>query len=114
MIDMRRPKEREDEAKTMPEAAQIEPYPWGLRITLQTEELQKLGLKPKNFKLDEYVTIQAKGKVCEISESESVSSFDGSHQTVAIQLEQVDLEFEDKSNQTSLSDAIDRTNRKIK
>lgn len=113
MIDMRRPKPREDEVKQMPEVA-TEPYPYGLRIRLETDELQKLGLKPKNFKLNEYVTIEAKGKVCELSESESASSFDGSHQTVAIQIEQIEVEFEDKGSQTSMSDAIDRTNRKIK
>jgi hypothetical protein len=112
MIDMRRPKPRE-EVKAMPEVA-YEEFPWGLRIRLEKEELQKLGLKPKNFKLDEYVTIQAKGKICELSESENSAFLEGANQTVAIQLEGIELEFEDKSNKTSLSDAIDRTNRKIK
>ena len=110
MIDMRRPKPREDDAKMMPEAV-YEAYPYGLRITLETEELRKLGLKPKSFKLDEYVKIAGKGKIVSISENEDSYSLEGSHQSVQIQIEQVDLEFEDKG--TSISDAVDRTQRKI-
>ena len=113
MIDMRRPKPREDDAKMMPEAV-YKAYPYGLRITLETEELRKLGLKPKSFKLDEYVTFEAKGKIVSISENEDSYSMEGTRQSVGIQIEQIDLEFEDNSEQTSMSDAIERTTKRIK
>lgn len=110
MIDMRKPKPREDEVKMQPEAV-YEEYPYGLRITLETEELRRLGLKPKSFKLNEYVEIEAKGKIVGMTENEDAYTLEGSHQSVTIQLEQIDLEFEDKG--TTITDAVERTQRKI-
>ena len=71
LVSMRRRKKRkglglQEKAVGLDE----EPYPWGLRITLEKMELGKLDMAPKDFELGSRVAIQAEAEVIGISESE--------------------------------------------
>jgi hypothetical protein len=112
MIDMKRPKPKEEElmVNTVPEAIGYERYPWGLRITLQNEELEKLGFKPKDFKIDQDVTIKCEACVTGISENEST---DGeARKEVTLQIEKMEIVSEGKG--TSMEEAIEYTKRRVK
>lgn len=93
LIDMKHsPKEREEESEEAKEQKGPE-YPWGLKITLGEDELEKLGLG-ENPKSGEEFEIHAKGFVCE--ERESSSDDYGDDRSVTIQLTSVGLEPEEE------------------
>ena len=73
MVSMVRPKPEVEETKTSPSVgtdSYYEKYPWGLRLTLNAEELDKLGIDLKNLTVDQEVTLQCKAKVTEIRQVE--------------------------------------------
>lgn len=92
LTDMKRPKPKKSEMDKMVQPAMVEGdrYPWGLRIRLEKDELEKLGVGAADFKIGQTVTIQAQGKVTSISSRESTGS-EKAMQDVAIQIEKVDL-----------------------
>lgn len=92
MIDMKRPKPKKSDMENMamPAMSEGDRYPWGLRITLEKEDLAKLGLKASGFKIGQTVAIQAQAKVTSINSRESTGS-DGTYQDVGIQIEKLDL-----------------------
>ena len=60
-----------------------EEYPWGLRITLNNEELLKLGIDVTSFAVYEIVGLTAKAKVTDLSSGEDA---DGARQNVSLQI----------------------------
>ena len=63
LINMKRPKPKLEKAKAEAVVSESEQYPYGLRITLQNEELSKLGIQISKFDVDQEVNIVSKGKV---------------------------------------------------
>lgn len=88
MVDLKMSKkEMKDEAQ--PSLANQNPYPWGARINLDTDELKKLGIDEKNLpKVGDEVAISAVGRVASVSEDETTNGY---RCTVSIQIEQMDL-----------------------
>jgi hypothetical protein len=75
MIDMKNPppkKEEKEKGLAVPTMPYGEEYPYGLRITLQTEQLEKLGLTAQSFNLGETGNLSAQYKVIETRENASV------------------------------------------
>lgn len=60
-----------------------EEYPWGLRITLNNEELLKLGIDVTSFTVGETVGLTAKAKVTDLSSSEDDH---GTRQNISLQI----------------------------
>lgn len=73
-------------------------YPYGLRITLEEEQLAALGMKLLPG-IDKEVAVSAKGYVCRVSSNESEY---GSHRCVEIQLTELALEQPGKSSAEQL------------
>lgn len=65
-------------------------YPWGVCLTLDTDELKKLGVKELPRVGDEY-HIEAVGEVTTVSESDSPS---GEVRSVRIQIQMMEIENE--------------------
>lgn len=76
MIDMKEsPMDKKDkgmvEPVTLPSKSSGPSYPYGLKITLNKEQLSKMKLKPKDFTVGDMVDISALAKVVRLSETES-------------------------------------------
>jgi hypothetical protein len=72
LVDMKRPKKSKEEAKVTEGPVGVEErYPWGLRLTLEKEELAKLGLKPADLAIGSKCAIQCEGEVVGLRESAS-------------------------------------------
>lgn len=85
LIDLKRPKKKKSD-KDMPETAGEEDrYPWGLRITLEKEELDRLGIQPNNYDVGAPCSFQAEGKIEEINQRETMGQ-DSNRKTISIQI----------------------------
>lgn len=95
-IDMVRP-------FTMADANKGPEYPYGLRISLSQDELEKLGLDPADAEIDGYVMIRALGCITSVS---SDKRGDGTEcHRVEIQIEQMDIDgIEDDESSGGKSD----------
>jgi hypothetical protein len=108
MVSMVRPKPEVEETKPSPVATDsyYEKYPWGLRLTLNTEELDKLGIDLKNLTVDQEVTLQCKAKVTEIRQvkrsnennSSLMDSPGGGNGDRTLELQVTDLGFADSQD----------------
>ena len=93
MISMKRakPKKGENQGVEVPEpVGYYEKYSYGLRITLQSEELEKLGLKASSFKIGEACTISCEGEIISIRESEGMDQ--KPDRSVEIQIKKLTIE----------------------
>ena len=86
LVDMKRPKKSKEETAKMPEmAGESDRYPYGLRLTLEKEELEKLGLNPNEVSVGTACTIQAEGKIEEIAMRETTGK-DMGRRSISIQI----------------------------
>lgn len=97
LVDMKRSKKERSE--NMPKIAE-DPYGYGLRITLNEDQLDKLGLDGSDFTVGGYVMLQARACVKAIRENQNEDSSDCS---VELQLEKLGVE----KSAASLKDAVD-------
>lgn len=66
-------------------------YPWGLKITLEKDQIMILGMA--EVSVDDEVTITAKAKVCGVHKSERQTPSDDSYQhSVDLQITHMDIE----------------------
>jgi hypothetical protein len=92
MVSMKMSK-KEMKAETEPSLANENPYPYGLRISLDTDELEKLGITVKNLpKVGDAMSITATGCIVSVSEDETAGN--GYRCSVQIQIEEMALENE--------------------
>lgn len=80
-------------------------YPYGLRITLDAETVEKLGLKEMP-KVDDMLRFMADSKVISVSSDEES---DGDEKEYSVQLQIVDMEIEKGKNETNVVDALYRS-----
>lgn len=70
LVDMKRPKKSTKEMQRLPTVTDSnEQYPYGLRLTLEKEELGKLGLKVGDFDIGIVCSIQCEGEIVSLRES---------------------------------------------
>jgi hypothetical protein len=97
LINMERPKP-EDAKKEAVEAMPItgnsyyEKYPWGLRLTLNNEELKKLGMKIKDLEIDTVVSITAKALITSLSSDQNIENKEGTRNRVELQITDLAVE----------------------
>lgn len=95
LTDMELPKRSKKEMEnTIGSVYEGDKYPYGLRIQLETEALNKLGLKPSNFKIGQTVTITAKANVEMVSEREAKRGND----SMEVSLQITDLAVDTKKS----------------
>ena len=97
LTSMERPKPED----TKKEAVTAEPitgnsyyekYPWGLRLTLNNEELKKLGMKIKNLEIDTVVSITAKALITSLSSDQNIENKEGTRNRVELQITDLAVE----------------------
>ena len=81
---------KEKSNSPQPESEQPE-FPWGLRITLETEQIAKLG-GLKGCEVGEDAGIQASSKIISIRKEESKG--DKNRHTIEIQITALDISFD--------------------
>jgi len=81
LVDMKRPPRQK---KEKPISVYSEPYFYGLRITLEEQELKKLGLNVNDFKVKEIVNIIAEARVENIESSMNASG--RNNQSISLQI----------------------------
>jgi len=87
LIDMKRPKKKEN--VDSPEiSGGYEKYPWGIRLTLENEELKKLGMNIKNFPVGKTCKIEGEAEVTSVSENENIDDKE-SRESVGLQIKKI-------------------------
>lgn len=90
MVSMKRKKKSTKSLKNMPECGSMhEDYPYSLKITLEKDELKKLGIGLKDYDVDDSVTFKVEAKVIAIRSSDS--TYGDSSESVELQI--VGMEF---------------------
>ena len=94
LVDMKLPKPKKDKLKTeaVPCGMSQEQYPYGLRLTLGNDEVEKIpGLK--KFDIDEEVSINARARVVSVNLDKSQDRKGGSEERfrIEIQIEQISI-----------------------
>ena len=106
MKDMKRPKPKKKDEDII--TSSHEPYPYGLRIDLQEEELKKLGLKATDFKISSNGMLAAEFEVTSISINESANA-DRKNESVTLQIQKLEIKGKKPSkfsNYKDMSDSI--------
>ena len=89
MVNLKRKKKKaEVKAQTAPDMPREE-YSWSLRITLETEELGKLGKTVNDFQIGGKIGFAAEGEIRELVKREKTDY--GSKERVEIQITDLDL-----------------------
>jgi hypothetical protein len=87
MISLKRsPEENKSELEAVP-SGEMEPYPWGLRINLDEETLEKLGIDALSVGSDVQFTAKAVVSDGHISESEE----NGKARSYSLQITHMDM-----------------------
>ena len=85
MVDLALTKEESDEASPVPATASDRPmYPWGLRINLCQDELEKLGLSDDDIKPGDMIHFHSMATVVSVSTNQTQDGDD--HCSVALQI----------------------------
>lgn len=79
-------------------------YPYGLRITMETKTLAKLGIDVTDFSVGEDFSIVAICEVCEISQRET-SSPEGTYDRMELQIKKLGVGKQGKA--TTIEDALE-------
>ena len=88
MIDMKRPKPKKSDQS-------YDEYPYGLRLSLERQEIKKLGLDISKSKMGQNLTITAQGEITGLSMSERKGEDDD--KTVSIQIKKLEIKNIPKS-----------------
>lgn len=106
LTDLKRTKAEEKKWSGMevPATSEVESYPWGLEIRLETESLKKLGIDLNKFKIGQKVMITAETSVDEIRSSERRGE-DSS--TLGLQIQKLALDGKGQSKFGKYKEAVD-------
>jgi hypothetical protein len=90
MVDMKLPKRKKEDMKTagMPMDMPQDQWPYGLKITLEKEQIDKLP-SVKGYNVGDYVFIEAEACVVSMRKSEQKGGKD--HYSVELQIEKISL-----------------------
>lgn len=93
MVDMKR-KKKKSKGNMKDTAASLndEMYPYGLRVSLQRDEIKKLGIDLKNLDVGQKATLMATVEVSEIAEHKS-SNMDEYSKRVELQITEMNVSF---------------------
>lgn len=89
MVNLKRKKKKADKAQEV--EVPTREYSYSLRITLETEELRKLGKTVNDFQIGGKVGFAAEGEIMELVKREKSTGDYGSTQRVEIQIKEIDL-----------------------
>lgn len=96
MIDMKRTDAEKADDMAMPTVANMDDYPYGLRICLTEVELEKLGFSVDDLAVEDMVHLHAFATVTSVSEN---STDKGKTCRVELTLTHISAEDEEEENQ---------------
>lgn len=72
-------------------------YPWGLRLNLGNEEIEKLGLDFSGLSAGDTVAIIAKATICDLSEREELEAGEGKevYRNCSIQIKELEIKTDE-------------------
>jgi hypothetical protein len=95
LTDLKRPKPKKSTGKDAPEIVShdyYDKYPYGLRLSLCDEELEKLGIDAGKLTTGTEITIKATGQITEIRNSKEIrNGKTEKDQRVEIQIQKLSL-----------------------
>lgn len=109
LVDLRLPKKTKKELKeemTAPSLSKQEKYPWGFRITLNTDLMGKFP-QLKNAKVGEKVTVQGVGEVMEIRKVDRQG--DKSEFSLEVQIQKIGMKTNMAHKEGGLIEDIERS-----
>ena len=75
LISMQRPKPDKEETKPMTvDDEYYEKFPYGLRISLNDEDMQKLGMSSSGFNVEDIMLLKAKVLITNVSSEQNMNS----------------------------------------
>ena len=89
MVNLKRKKKKAEKAEEV--SRPREEYAYGLRLTLETEELGKLGKTVNDFQIGGKIGFAAEGEIRELVKREKNTDEYGATQRVEIQITDIDL-----------------------
>lgn len=96
LCDMKCDPPPKGKASTAVPAPAADPYPWGLRIRLNGDDMKKLGITARDFSAGDTVKVEAVGRVTEISDRQTDGpGKDASGSSIEIQLREVGVEADE-------------------
>ena len=98
MINMERPKPQSMETKLaepVSDDSYYERYPWGLRLTLNNEDLNKLGIKINDYNVNSEIKIEAKAIITQVSSRQSSDGLNSTNSDNSLELQITDLSIND-------------------
>ena len=96
--DMKRP-ERKMKSDLEVNEIREDPYPYGLRITLEDPELAKVGVKVKNLTVDQVINLAAEARIVSLDDRSSVER--GNRQSASMVITKLNMTPQAKGNRTS-------------
>ena len=105
MIDLKRPAVRSDEMKVCeaPVAVDEARYPYGTRIHLEKEELEKLGDQVADLSIGDRVEFSA---IAEVTSLSANSDEYGSSASLSLQIQQMEIGGPVSGGKTTVRDAL--------
>jgi len=100
LTDMKQPKPKKSDMEAGP-ATGYDRYPWGLRLRMGENELEKLGIDLKSLSIKTPVAIVAVGTIVELSETQYEKE---THRTLEIQITKMDLTKQNKGKMERFND----------
>lgn len=99
LADMKRPKPKKETGDKCVTAAYYEPYPYGLRLNLEKDEIKNLNIKVSDYKIGDTVYVFGQGKIVSISEnaSENGSGKISESQSMSVQI--IKMQFTTKDGE---------------
>ena len=91
MVNLKRKKKKAEGDKAQEVSRPREEYSWSLRITLETEELKKLGKTVNDFQIGGKIGFAAEGEIRELVKREKNTDEYGATQRVEIQITDINL-----------------------
>jgi hypothetical protein len=98
MVSMERPKPQNMEKKVAEPVSTdsyYEKYPWGLRLTLNNEDLDKLGIKINDYDVNSEIKIDAKAIITQVSSRQSSDGVNNANSDNSLELQITDLSISD-------------------
>jgi len=92
MISMKRTPKKSVPSLRPTMAGEEEKYPYGLHLTLEKEELDKLGISIKEYSVKDKIDFKCSATINSISASDDINYDNGSRESISLQITDIGIE----------------------
>lgn len=83
---MKRSMKEQKSLRSCPSPEMKEEFPYGLKITLEKQELKKLGIKLDDFDMDEIISFEINTKITSKNKPIDTNTYEGSSESLSLQI----------------------------